>query len=159
LNEGFVYTTNENITFNGNRVGRKKKQMKARILILITLFCAAIANVQSVHAAIIEVTNGHDSGAGSLRHALNTAVDGDTILLFPNFTPGMEVVLISGELLVDKDVSITSEKPWLQQVPVRRLPGTPPFRIFHIAPGKTVNISGLIITNGIGRSGPGGGIW
>src|SRR4029077_11602523 len=113
-------------------------------------------DIGSVEVQFIEVTNGNDSGARSLRHARSRAVDGDTILLFPNFTPGMEVVLTSGELLVDKDVSITPEKPWLQQVPVRRSAGTPAFRIFHIARGTTVNISGLIITNG---SNDGGGIW
>lgn len=134
--------------------------MKTRILILITLFCAAIGKVQSVHAAIIQVTNGNDSGPGSLRHALATAVDGDTILLFPNFTPGMEVVLTSGELLVNKDVTITPVNGRLQRVPVRRSHGAPAFRIFHIAPGKMVDISGLIITNGIGAGAAfGGGIW
>jgi hypothetical protein len=53
--------------------------MNKRILILITLVCAAITSVQSVRAATITVTNINDSGAGSLRQALADANDGDTI--------------------------------------------------------------------------------
>jgi hypothetical protein len=134
----------------------KKKHMKTRILILITLFCAAIGNVQNVHAAIIEVTNGNDSGAGSLRHALVQVNDGDTVQLFPNFRPGMEVVLTSGELLVNKSVIITPVNGRIQ-IHVTRSTAAPAFRIFHIAPGKTVTLSGLIITNGIATAGS--GIW
>ncbi len=131
-------------------------RVKTRTLILFTLLCAAIAHVQIVHAAIIQVTSGNDSGPGTLRHALANADDGDTIQLFPNFIPGMEVVLTSGQLLVNKSVSIVPVNRSVQ-VPVRRSPGTPAFRIFHITPGKTVNISGLIITNGLPSNDTAGG--
>jgi hypothetical protein len=134
--------------------------MKKRILLLFTLFCAGVASVQNVHAAIIQVSNGNDVGPGSLRHALVQADDGDTIQLLP----GIQVVLTSGELLVNKSVVITPVNGRVQ-IPVSRHPGAPAFRIFHIAPGKMVTLSGLIITNGIGArvtnhgADAGGGIW
>ena len=120
--------------------------MKTRILTFFTLVCAAIASVQSAYPAIIPVTNGNDSGAGSLRQALINANDGDTILF--DFTQGMQVSLSSGELVVNKSVVITSLNVMIP-VTVTRMSAAPSFRIFHIAPGKTVSISGLIITNGV----------
>ena len=45
-----------------------------------TLLCGAtIAAMQIAHAATITVTNTNDSGAGSLRDAIATANNGDTI--------------------------------------------------------------------------------
>jgi predicted outer membrane repeat protein len=122
--------------------------MKTRIRFLITLLCAAAATVQMAHAAIIQVTNPNNSGPGTLRQALRNANDGDTIK-FASHIPLVEVVLTSGELLVDKDVTITPSDVKLP-VTVRRsaAPGTPSFRIFHIAPGRTVSLSSLTITNG-----------
>jgi hypothetical protein len=132
---------------------------------IITLLLAAIAGVQIVHAATIQVFNGYDTGPGSLRQALINANDGDTIQLYNN-RPAMEVVLTSGELLVNKSVTITPYNV-SQKVTVARSTagGTPAFRIFHIAPGKTVSISSLTITNGAGVAaagnnfGRGAGIW
>ena len=54
--------------------------MKVRILFIIALLCAAVASMQSVHAATITVVNTNDSGAGSLGHALADADDGDSFL-------------------------------------------------------------------------------
>ena len=48
-------------------------------LLLITLLCAAIAGLQSVHAATITVMNTNDSGMGSLRQALAIANNPGTI--------------------------------------------------------------------------------
>ena len=53
--------------------------LKTRILFLFTLLCVAMASLQIVHAATLTVTNTNDSGVGSLRGALASAVDGDTI--------------------------------------------------------------------------------
>src|SRR4029077_9673404 len=127
--------------------------MKTRIvLILITLFCAAMGSVQSARAATITVTNTSNSGAGSLRQALTNANDGDTID-FSVTTPAT-ITLTSGELLVNKSVTISG--PGAGQLSVD---GNFASTVFHISPGKTVTISGLTITNGYASGSHGGGIY
>lgn len=56
------------------------------------------------HAATIQVTNGNDSGSGSLRAALAASNDGDVITFASGVT---DVVLTSGKLDVTKAVKIT----------------------------------------------------
>src|SRR5215469_12184500 len=57
-------------------------------------------------ANIITVTNTNDSGAGSLRQALADANDGDTIN-FDVSLQGQTIALTSGELVIDKSITIT----------------------------------------------------
>ena len=89
---------------------------------------------------IIVVTNTNDSGPGSLRDALAVANDGDTI-----DATGVSgtILLTSGQLNVDKDVTISG--PGANDLAVD---GNAQSRVFYINPGKTVTISGLTITNG-----------
>src|SRR6476659_4267618 len=54
-------------------------------------------------ANVITVTNGNDSGPGSLRQALHDANDGDTI----TFAVTGTIVLTSGGLVLDKNVTIS----------------------------------------------------
>jgi hypothetical protein len=103
------------------------------------LLFAATLSVQTVHAATVMNTN--DSGAGSLRDALVNAPDGDTIN-FSVTTPAT-ITLTTGELLVNKNFIISG--PGADQLSVN---GNAASRVFHIASGKTVTISGLTITNG-----------
>ena len=69
------------------------------------LLFAATLSVPSVHAATITVMNTNDSGPASLRDAIATASSGDTI----DFGAGVigAITLTSGELLVDKNLTIT----------------------------------------------------
>ncbi len=113
--------------------------VKTRILLLFTLLFAAIASVQMVHAATITVISTADSGVGSLRQALADANDSDTI----NFSVTGTITLASGELLVND--SITVSGPGADVLAVN---GNAASRVFHIASGKTVTISGLTVTNG-----------
>ena len=76
--------------------------MQARILFLFTLLCAAVAGLQSLHAAIITVTTLNDSGAGSLRQALADATDGDTI----NFSVSGTIRVTSDQLSVNANIVI-----------------------------------------------------
>jgi hypothetical protein len=121
---------------------------KNRILLAVCLSELCFAPL-SVSAATITVTNTDDSGPGSLRQALADANDGDAI----NFAVTGTIGLISGELAVDKSITISG--PGLDILTVSRSSNTP-FRIFHVMPGQTVNIEGLTISNG--NADTGGGI-
>jgi hypothetical protein len=70
------------------------------LAIRVLLFCAVVIHLQ---ATTITITNTNDSGPGSLRQALTDANDGDTI----NFAVTGTIDLTNGELLVNKNVSIT----------------------------------------------------
>jgi hypothetical protein len=104
---------------------------------IATLLLSVIAI--SAQAATFTVTNTNDKGSGSLRQALVIANDGDTIA----FAVTGRIVLTSGELLVDK--SITLSGPGAANVTVD---GNASSRVFHIGARKTVSIFGLTITNG-----------
>jgi hypothetical protein len=114
--------------------------------IFLTLSCALAIFSQ---ASIITVTNTNDSGPGSLRQALVDANDGDTI--DATGVSGV-ITLTSGELLVDKSVTINGAG-----ADVLAVDGNAMSRAFHIDfPSQTVTISGLTIRNG--HTGTGGGI-
>ena len=99
-------------------------------------------------ADIITVINGNDSGPGSLRQALADAQDGDTI----NFDPSVNVVtLTSTELAIAKSITISASP---RTVTVRSQ--TTQFRIFHVMPSYTVQITSLYITAGHGMNNGGG---
>ena len=105
-------------------------------IVAVLLYATAIL----AHAGTITVTNTNDSGPGSLRQALADANDGDTITFAVSGTIG----LTSGELLVEKDVTISG--PDADNLAVD---GNAKSRVFHISIGTTVVISRLTIRNGI----------
>ena len=100
-------------------------------------------------ANIITVTNLNDSGPGSLRQALADASEGDTI----NFAVSGTISLTSGELVIDKSVTISGQP---QSITVTRSSQTQ-FRIFHVMPGHDVTIDSLYITGGDPNLGSYGG--
>jgi predicted outer membrane repeat protein len=102
-------------------------------------------------ATTITVTNGNDSGPGSLRQALADANDGDTII----FDPSVNIVtLTTAELVITKSITISASP---QMVTVVRSSQTE-FRIFHVMPGHSVEINGLTISGGHITGDNGGGI-
>jgi predicted outer membrane repeat protein len=102
-------------------------------------------------ANVITVTNGNDSGSGSLRQALADANDGDTI----NFDASVgTVTLTTAELAIDKSLTLSGAP---QMVTVARSSQTE-FRIFHVMPGHSVEINGLTISGGHITGDNGGGI-
>jgi hypothetical protein len=104
---------------------------------------------------IITVTNTNDSGPGSLRQALADAHD-DDLISFATALHGQTIVLSSAELVIDKNITINGPGP--DTLAVSRSFNMP-FRIFHIMPGHSVAIQGLMITGGSGGdSDAGGGI-
>ncbi|MDA8432017.1 MAG: hypothetical protein M0Z60_03525 [Nitrospiraceae bacterium] len=122
--------------------------------ISIGLFLAGslvLAGVGRAAAATITVSNLNDSGAGSLRQAIASASPGDTI----GFGVTGDITLTSGELLIDKDITISG--PGSASL---FLNGTASSRVLEIAAGSTATISGLTIQNGHAPLGEdAGGIW
>jgi predicted outer membrane repeat protein len=116
--------------------------MKTRVMYNIKCVIAQMlffGMIIGLRADTITVTNTNDSGAGSLRQALVDANDGDTIEFAVTGTIG----LTTGELLVDNSVTISG--PGADNLAVD---GNATSRVFHVAPSKTVTISGLTVTNG-----------
>ena len=120
---------------------------------VVAMLFFALSN--TLRADTITVTNTNDSGPGSLRQALVDANDGDTI----TFAVTGTITLTSGELLVDRSITISG--PGAANLAVN---GNANGRVFHVASGMTVTISGLTTTNGNanGQSYPddsGGGVY
>ena len=121
------------------------------------LFVLALLVAVSADAATITVTSTADAGGGcpgascTLRQAIAIAASGDTI----NFSlpANSAITLTSGELLINKNLTISG--PGADLVSVQRSAGN--FRIFEIASGSQVTISGLTMANGNAASG--GGIY
>jgi hypothetical protein len=114
--------------------------MQMRFAAIAALLMCAI--VMQAHAATITVTNTNDSGPGSLRQALADANDGDTIN-FDVSLKGQTIALTSGELVIDKSITITG--PGSDQLAVRTVDFQHTFRIFHVIASPTVIIEGLTI--------------
>ena len=106
----------------------------------------------SAYADTITVTNTNDSGPGLLRQALADANDGDTI----NFAIAGTIGLTSGAASEQEYHHLRSRR---YESGCKRQWES---RVFHIAPGKTVAISAITITNGYANNQPvliGGGIY
>lgn len=101
-------------------------------------------------ADIITVTNANDNGPGSLREALGIANDGDTI----NFSVTGTITLTTGQLMVNRNVTISGPG-----APSLAISGNAASRVFRIASGRSVTISGLTITNGNTAADDGAGIY
>src|ERR1044071_4224303 len=80
-------------------------------------------------AATITVANTNDSGPGSLRQALADANDGDRVN-FDASLKGQSIALTSGELVIDKSITITG--PGSDQLTVRAVDFQHYFRLFHV---------------------------
>jgi hypothetical protein len=103
----------------------------------------------------LTVTSTADSGAGSLRAAIAASVDGDTIQ-FDAALNGQAILLNSGELVIDKNITISNPGPDLLTVWTGFAFGESSFRIFHVMPGRFVLIEGLKIYGGHADTSGGG---
>jgi hypothetical protein len=111
-------------------------------LVAIAIALGAGASAQ---AATIAVTNGNDSGPGSLRAAVAAASPGEMITV-----PALTVFLTSGQISVSKSVTITGAG-----ARGTTISGTGQSRVFEVT-GSTVSISGVTVTGGDGFDAPGG---
>jgi len=122
------------------------------VLIGFLLLCPIALHARGV---FVIVTNTNDSGPGSLRQALVDAHGGDFIN-FARTLNGQTITLTSGELLVDKSITISAPGPTYLTLNADGMS-----RVLHIGPGTTVNISRLTITGGVllfPNEGNGGGV-
>src|SRR6476660_2056215 len=101
--------------------------------ICLSAFCLI---APSTHAATITVANTNDSGAGSLRQAIADANDGDTI----DFGVTGTITLTTGELLVDKSITIHGPGPDHLTVDGNHASGV--FQV-QVGGGGTATIAGL----------------
>lgn len=103
-------------------------------------------------AVTITVTNTNDSGAGSLRQAIADAAPGDTIN-FGGSISGSTITLTSGELVIDKDLTIQGPGAHLLSIS-----GNNASRVFNIYQA-TATLDGITIRDGTAGEGLiGGGI-
>jgi uncharacterized repeat protein (TIGR01451 family) len=112
---------------------------------------AANTTVTSCLTNPVVITNA-DSGPGSLRQALADACPGSTISFDMNQVVS-PITLTTGELIVDKNVTITGPGANLLTIS-----GNLASRVFNIGSGVTAVISGLTVANGK-DSFQGGGIF
>src|SRR5438477_6345822 len=124
-----------------------------RKLFSVLAIAGTLLGLPSAHAATITVTNNRDSGAGSLRQALADAHNEDSIN-FDSSLKGQTIPLTSGELVVNKIVSINGPGPNNLAVDADHAS-----RVFHVSEGASAVISGLSIINGSAPGLYGGGIY
>ncbi len=89
--------------------------------------------------SVLTVLNTNDSGAGSLRDSINTAVNGDTIM-FDSSVQG--TITLQSVLALNKDLTITGPGPGTLAIS-----GNNNVEVFSIDSGNTVTISGLTLQN------------
>lgn len=120
---------------------------------------ATIGTFGVVYAGTFTVTKNSDSGAGSLRDAIdrsNAAVAADKIVFDPAaFATPQTITLSTGELLLTDSTTIVG--PGAANLTIS---GNNASRIFNLAGAKTFDLSGMKITGGLAPSGlDGGGIF
>src|SRR5437667_5295047 len=101
----------------------------------------------------ITVTNPGDIGPGTLREVIAGALPGDTIY----FATGLgTITLTSGELVIDKDLTISGPGSGNLTITRSAAGDTPEFRIFNVTSSTgTITISGLTVSNGLALFGGG----
>ena len=103
------------------------------------------------------VNNNNDSGTGSLRDVIASVCAGSTITFAQNVRGAIN--LTSGELMINKSLTISGPGANLLSVQRSTDSGTAEFRIFEIGQVNIdVTLSGLTVANGKISAGSGGGI-
>jgi hypothetical protein len=112
-----------------------------RATITLPVLLAFVLTSAHLPAATITVTTTADSGSGSLRAALATAANGDTIDV--SGVSGT-ILLTTGELLVSNSLTLLGPGPAKLSVD-----GNGSNRVFRVGPSNTVTISSLTVTNAL----------
>lgn len=114
---------------------------------LVIVAAAFVLSAAPLLATTRTVNNLNDTGPESLRQRISESAANDTI----NFSIRGTITLTSGELLINKNLTISG--PGANVLTVRRSTagGIPNFNIFYIPGGSfNVTISGLTVANGVG---------
>src|SRR5439155_774678 len=127
-------------------------------LLLFVLLGTAVAGPRFLRTqqATIIVTSTNDNGPGTLRDTIAAANDGNTIQFDPALN-GQTITLTSGELVIDKNITISGPGPNFLTVSALFIPKFL-FRVFHVSPGHIITIAGLTISDGYANGSVGGGI-
>lgn len=137
---------------------------------LIPLVCflsSVCVNASTATGATITVFSNADSGAGTLRQAIFDASSGDTIrfAIQYQFPSSPREIQVTSELLINKNVTIEgptgAEKLTVRIAGISCSGSANTFRVFHIASGVAVAITGLTISGAQAYClppGPGGGL-
>lgn len=130
------------------------RKLFTTLLFLSVFVNLACLQVTPVAAATFTVSNNSDSGSGSLRQAILDAANapGTDTIVFDSSLSGATITLTTGELTIGSDLTIDASA---LASPVT-ISGNNASRVFSIASGATVSLTGLIITQG--RASGGGGI-
>ena len=105
------------------------------------LVITSLLVVGSVRAATVKNTK--DDGPGSLRKAIADAAPGQTI----DFSVNGPITLTSGELVIDKDLTLLGPGSGTLTIQRSLDPGTPDFRILRVV-SASVTLSGLTMSHG-----------
>ena len=105
-------------------------------------------------SSAITVTSSADSGAGSLRQAMDALCAGGTIT-FNASLADQTITLTSGELFIDRSMTVDGGT-----VPIT-VSGGSAVRVFHVGAGLTFNLNKLTVANGLAGADlhGGGGMW
>ncbi|MBK1856281.1 hypothetical protein JO972_15025 [Verrucomicrobiaceae bacterium 5K15] len=124
----------------------------------VTLAAVTPENLLFAHQI---VTNTNDAGAGSLRAAIAAASSGSLITFDPTLD-GQTITLSSGQLLIDKNITIDAST-LTSGLTIDANGGVTNHRVIEIETGSSVELSHLTITGGrtpdapIGEPGESGG--
>ncbi|MCX6875774.1 MAG: choice-of-anchor D domain-containing protein [Verrucomicrobia bacterium] len=117
----------------------------------------ASADIGAAEAGpVVTVTSAADTGAGSLRAAIQGVAAPDTHIRFAAALAGSTITLTSGELASGANLTFTLDGSGLASGIT--LAGNNASRILSVASGSNVTVDSLTITGGNAGSGWGGGI-
>jgi len=112
--------------------------------------CATATQTRTINVTCVSnpvVTNLNDSGAGSLRDAIDTACAGSTITFAPGLTG--TITLTSGDLIISR--TLTIQGPGAQVITISGNQQWRIFTLFNTTPAS-LSLSGLSLRNGNGQS-------
>jgi hypothetical protein len=104
-------------------------------------------------SAFVTVMNINDSGAGSLREAVNSAVSGSTIN-FGSALMGQTITLTTGQIDITKDLTISG--PGMANLTIS---GNNNSRIFYLAPTFNLNLKNIALKNATAAAPNGGALF